>query len=88
MSKNKPGPYISFEHVYKSFGRFCGAGGCEFLCAAGGDAVHSGAKRRGEVGFAADTDGISEAGQRDGARWRGRISAVSASGSCRRCGGR
>ena len=60
--KNKPGPYISFEHVSKVVWRFCRAEGCELLRQSGGDPVHSGAKRRGEVGFAADADGLSEAG--------------------------
>ncbi len=45
--RNRPGPYISFEHVYKSFGQFVVLEDVSFFCASGGDAVHSGAKRRG-----------------------------------------
>ncbi len=64
--KNKPGPYISFEHVDKSFGDFVVLEDVSFSVNAGRDAVHSGAKRRGKVCLAADVDGVSAGRTRAG----------------------
>ena len=50
---------ISFEKVSKSFGSFDVLKEGELLREPGGDVVHSGAKRGGQVGFAADAAGIS-----------------------------
>ncbi len=59
--RSKPGPYISFEHVYKSFGSFVVLEDVSFCVLPGRDALHSGTKRRGKVSVAADVDGISDA---------------------------
>jgi phospholipid/cholesterol/gamma-HCH transport system ATP-binding protein len=56
--RNQPGPYISFDHVYKSFGDFVVLKDVSFSDPAGGDALHSGAVGRGQVGLAADADGL------------------------------
>jgi hypothetical protein len=47
-------PYIAFEHVYKSFG--------DLLCEPGRDALYPGPKWCGQVGFVADSNGVSQGG--------------------------
>ena len=60
FAEEEVAPYIAFENVCKSFGDFVVLKDVSFYVKLGRDAVHSGAKRCGEVGIAADLDGISE----------------------------
>ena len=48
--KNKPGPYISFEHVYMSFGDFVVLDDVSFFVMPGETLCILGRRRRGEVG--------------------------------------
>ncbi len=59
--RNRPGPYIAFEKVSKSFGSFDVLEGGFLLCYAGRDALHPGAFGSREICIASDVDGFSKA---------------------------
>ncbi len=61
-SKTSRGPYISFEHVYKSFGEFVVLEDVSFFVFPGETLCILGAKRRGKVGLPTDAAGFSKAG--------------------------